>query len=45
MIEKRDFIPFDIKCFTKLESRFQSMFEPKLINEICQNGNLRSGKL
>lgn len=38
---KRDFIPFDIKCFTKLESRFESMFEPKLINEICQNGNLR----
>ena len=35
------FIPFDIKCFTKLEERFQSIFEPKLINEICGNGNLR----
>lgn len=40
-MSERDFIPFDIKCFTKLEDRFQSMFEPKLINEICQNGNLR----
>jgi len=37
----RDFIPFDIKCYTKLEQRFESMFEPKLINEICQNGTLR----
>jgi len=41
MIEKRDFIPFDIKCFTRLESKFSAMFEPKLINEICQNGNIR----
>lgn len=41
MIEKRDFIPFDIKCFSKLETRFATMFEPKLINEICQNGDLR----
>lgn len=38
---KRDFIPFDIKCYTKLESRFQTMFEPKLLNEICESGNLR----
>lgn len=37
----RDFIPFDIKCFTRLEQRFQSIFEPKLINEICKNGNLK----
>lgn len=41
MDNERDFIPFDIKCFTKLESRFASLFEPKLINEICQSGNLR----
>jgi len=36
-----DFIPFDIKCFSKLESRFETMFEPKLINEICQNGRIK----
>jgi len=41
MDKQLDFIPFDIKCYTKLEERFQSLFEPKLINEICQNGNLR----
>lgn len=41
MIEKRDFIPFDIKCFTRLENKFAAMFEPKLINEICKNGNIR----
>lgn len=40
MIE-RDFIPFDIKCYTRLEERFQALFEPKLINEICRNGNIR----
>lgn len=44
MIEKLDFIPFDLKCYDKLEERFQYMFEPKLINEICQNGNLRTFK-
>jgi len=41
MNEKLDFIPFDIKCYSKLEERFQSIFEPKLINEICQNANFR----
>lgn len=41
MNEKLDFIPFDIKCYSKLEERFQYLFEPKLINEICQHGNLR----
>lgn len=35
------FIPFDIKCYTRLEERFQAMFEPELINDICRNGNLR----
>jgi len=38
----RDFIPFDIKCFTNLEQKFDRLFEPKLINEICQYGNLRT---
>ncbi len=37
----RNFIPFDKKCFAKLESRFQELFEPKLIDEICQSGQLR----
>jgi len=36
-----DFQPFDIKCYNKLHQRFEFLFEPKLINEICQNGNLR----
>lgn len=40
-MSERDFIPFDIKCYSKLESRFESLFEPKLINEICRNGNIR----
>jgi len=44
MINKLDFLPFDIKCYSRLEERFQSMFEPKLINEICQYGTLRSYK-
>ena len=44
MDKQLDFIPFDIKCYTKLEERFQSLFEPRLINEICQNGNLRRYK-
>lgn len=38
---QRDFIPFDIKCYSKLESRFEAIFEPKLINEICRNGHIR----
>ncbi len=36
-----DFKPFDIKCYNKLHERFEFLFEPKLINEICQFGNLR----
>ncbi len=39
-----DFIPFDIKCYNKLHERFQYLFEPELINEICQNGQLRNYK-
>ncbi len=41
MEKQLDFVPFDIKCYNKLEEKFQYLFEPKLINEICQNGNLR----
>jgi len=40
-MSNKDFIPFDIKCYSRLESRFESIFEPKLINEICQRGMLR----
>lgn len=43
-MQTRDFIPFDIKCYSKLESRFESLFEPKLINEICENGNIKNFK-
>lgn len=39
---QRDFIPFDMKCYTHLESQFQSLFEPKLINEICQSGKIKT---
>jgi CRP/FNR family transcriptional regulator len=41
MDKQLDFIPFDIKCYSKLEERFQFIFEPKLLNEICQNGHIR----
>lgn len=44
MNDNLDFIPFDIKCYNMLEERFQAIFEPKLINEICQNGHLRKLK-
>lgn len=37
----RDFIPVDHQCYTKLESRFSGIFEPKLINEICRTGQLK----
>lgn len=39
--EMKDFIPFDISCYSKLEEQFNSQFEPKLLNEICQYGNVR----
>lgn len=39
-----NFIPFDIKCYDKLYDRFQYLFEPALINEICQNGSLKKFK-
>lgn len=39
-----DFVPFDIKCYNRLYERFQYLFEPELINEICYNGQLRKFK-
>jgi len=39
-ISDLDFIPFDIRCYTKLYERFQYLFEPALINEICASGQL-----
>ncbi len=35
------FRPFDIKCYNKLYTRFEALFEPALINDICMNGNLK----
>tara|TARA_Y100000385_G_C13091202_1_gene638880 strand:- start:2123 stop:2803 length:681 start_codon:yes stop_codon:yes gene_type:complete len=35
------FIPFDIKCYTKLHEKFEFLFEPELINEICHLGTLK----
>ena len=40
----KDFTPFDIKCYNKLHEKFQYLFEPELINEICMNGQLRTFK-
>jgi CRP/FNR family transcriptional regulator len=37
-----DFMPFDIKCYNKLFEKFQYLFEPELINEICQQGKLKT---
>lgn len=34
-------MPFDIKCYNKLHQRFEFLFEPELINEICKSGNIR----
>ncbi len=36
-----DFIPFDITCYNRLHKKFQFLFEPELINEICKNGQIR----
>lgn len=37
-----DFTPFNIACYDKLYERFQYLFEPELINEVCQHGKLKS---
>ena len=34
-------IPFNINCYNKLYEKFQFLFEPELINEICMTGNVR----
>lgn len=36
-----DFIPFDIKCYTKLHERFEYLFEAALINDLCRHGQLK----
>jgi len=36
-----EFKPFDISCYNHLYERFQYLFEEKLINEICQAGELK----
>ncbi len=38
------FTPFNISCYNKLYEKFQFLFEPELINEICSSGNVRSFK-
>lgn len=35
-----DFIPYNEACFQQLTSRFEYLFEPKLINEICRFGKV-----
>ena len=37
----KPFIPFNIKCYTKLYEKFEFLFEPELINEICKGGTLK----
>jgi len=37
-----DFIPFDVNCFSKLESGFYNVFESKLMDEICESGKLKT---
>lgn len=41
MTTATSFIPFDIKCYTKLYEKFEFLFEAELINEICHLGSLR----
>lgn len=38
------FTPFDITCYNKLYERFSFLFEEELINDICQNGTLKTFK-
>lgn len=35
------FIPFNIECYNKLHEKFQFLFEPELINEICKSGAVK----
>lgn len=34
------FIPFDLTCYNRLKERFEFLFEPELINEICKHGQV-----
>lgn len=38
------FIPFNIKCFNNLHEKFQFLFEPEFINEICKTGMVKTFK-
>ena len=41
MVPDIDFKPYDQVCFDRLAERFQYLFEPELINEICRFGVMR----
>lgn len=38
------FRPYDQACFDKLNQRFEFLFEPRLINDICRYGTIRKYK-
>lgn len=38
------FRPYDQVCFDKLNERFEFLFEPRLINDICRYGTIRKYK-
>lgn len=35
------FTPLDLSCYNRLKERFEFLFEPELINEICQHGQIK----
>lgn len=37
-METAEFIPFDLQCYNRLKEKFEYLFEPELINEICESG-------
>jgi CRP/FNR family transcriptional regulator len=39
-----NFTPFNIPCYNKLHEKFQFVFEPELINEICKTGMIKTYK-
>ncbi|MBK8624110.1 MAG: Crp/Fnr family transcriptional regulator [Saprospiraceae bacterium] len=38
------FTPFNVSCYNKLHEKFQFLFEPELINEICKTGMVKTYK-
>lgn len=36
------FTPFDLSCYNRLKERFEFLFEPELINEICRHGQFKT---